>query len=150
MAVFLEQALFQAAAVDADADRDLTGLAGLGDLAHILGLADVAGIDADLMHAGLRRGESQTIIKMDVRDDGDRRRLDDLRQGVGGLIVRHGKTDDLAAGGVETLDLVDGGLCVGGAGVAHGLHGDRRAMTDFDAANIDLLGICMFHFFSIS
>ena len=97
------------------------------------------------MDARLRRGEGQTIVEMDVRDDRDRRRLDDLRQGVGGLLVRHGETDDLAAGGIEALDLVDGGLRVGGAGVAHRLHRNGGAAADEHAADVDLLGICMFH-----
>ena len=145
VAVLLQKPLFQTAAVDADADRDPAGLAGLGDLAHVLLIADVAGVDADFMDARLRRGEGEPIVEMNVRDDRDRRRLDDLRQSLGGLPVRDGETDDLAAGGIEALDLVDGRLRVGGAGVAHRLHRDGSAAADEHAADVDLLGICMFH-----
>ena len=71
--VLFEQTLFQTAAVDADADGDAALPAGLGHLADIVRLADVAGVDADLVHARLRRCERKAIVKVDISHDRDGR-----------------------------------------------------------------------------
>jgi len=46
LAVTLQEFLLQRAGVDADADRAIVVLGGLHHLAHALGRADIAGIDA--------------------------------------------------------------------------------------------------------
>ena len=145
MAVLFEQALFQAAAVDADADGDAALPAGLGHLADIVRLADVAGVDADLVHAGLRRREREPVVKMNVGHDRDGRGVHDLGQGVRRGLIRHGEADDLAPGVMQPGDLLDGRVRVRGVRVAHGLHRDRRAAADGDGADMDLFCLGSVH-----
>ena len=145
VAILFEQALFQAAAVDADADGDAALPAGLGHLADIVRLADVAGVDADLVHAGLRRREREPVVKMNVGHDRDGRGMHDLGQGVRRGLVRHGETDDLAPGIMQPGDLLDGRARVRGVCVAHGLHRDRCAAADGDGADMDLFCLRSVH-----
>ena len=145
VAILFEQALFQAAAVDADADGDTALPAGLGHLADIVRLADVAGVDADLVHAGLRRREREPVVKMNVGHDRDGRGAHDLGQGVRRGLIRHGETDDLAPGVMQPGDLLDGRARVRGVRVAHGLHRDRRAAADGDGADMDLFCLRSVH-----
>ena len=102
--VLFEQTLFQTAAVDANADGDAALPAGLGHLADIVRLADVAGVDADLVHAGLRRCERKAVVKVDVGHDRDGRGVHDLGQGIRRGLIRHGKADDLAPGVMLHMD----------------------------------------------
>ena len=69
LAVFLEQVLLQRAGVDADAHRAAVVLGGLHHLAHALGAADVAGIDAQAGRARLGRLDGALVVEMDVGDD---------------------------------------------------------------------------------
>ncbi len=57
--VLLKQMVLQRTSVDSDADRDAAFLACLDDGFHLLPLADVAGIDPDLVDAVLNRRERQ-------------------------------------------------------------------------------------------
>ena len=145
VAVLFEQALFQAAAVDADADGDAALPAGLGHLADIVRLADVAGVDADLVHARLRRCEREPVVKMNVGHDRDGRGVHDLGQGIRCGLIRHGKADDLAPGVMQPGNLLDGRARVRGVRVAHGLHRDRGAAADGNGADMDLFCLGSFH-----
>ena len=73
------------------------------------------------------------------------RPLDDVGNGLGGVVVVDGDADHLRAGAGEGGDLLDGAFDVGGVGVGHGLHDDgvRRSpvrtppmltVTDFSTA----------------
>ena len=145
VAVLFEQTLFQAAAVDADADGDAALPAGLGHLADIVRLADVAGVDADLVHARLRRCERKAVVKVDVGHDRDGRGVHDLGQGIRRGLIRHGKADDLAPGVMQPGNLLDGRARVRGVRVAHGLHRDRGAAADGNGADMDLFCLGSFH-----
>ena len=145
VAVLFEQALFQTAAVDTDTDGDAALPAGLGHLADIVRLADVAGVDADLVHAGLRRREREPIVKMNVGHDRDGRGVYDLGQGVRRGLIRHGEADDLAPGVMQPGDLLDGRARVRSVRVAHRLHRDRRAAADGDGADMDLFCLGSVH-----
>ena len=143
--VLFEQTLFQTAAIDADADRDAALPAGLSHLADIVRLADVAGVDADLVHARLRRCERKAVVKVDVSHDRDGRGAHDLGQRVRRGLIRHGQTDDLTPGVMQPGDLLDGRVRVRGVRVAHGLHRDRRAAADGDGADMDLFCLRSVH-----
>ena len=69
LAIFFEQVLFEAAGIDADADRAAVGLGGVDHFAHPLGRADIAGIDAQAGGAGIGRLERALVVEMDVGDD---------------------------------------------------------------------------------
>jgi hypothetical protein len=63
--------LFQAAAVDPDADRDVFLAAGLCDQAHMVVVPDIARVDADLVRAGVHAGQRGAVVEMDVRHHRD-------------------------------------------------------------------------------
>jgi hypothetical protein len=48
------------------------------DLAHLRLAADVAGVDADLVHAGGQRREPQLVVEVDVGHHRHRRAAHDL------------------------------------------------------------------------
>ena len=58
-------------------------LASRRDELDVLGLADVAGVEAQRLHAGFHRGERELVLEVDVGDDRHRRARHDLREPVG-------------------------------------------------------------------
>ena len=98
----------QAAGVDADADRDAALLRLRDDRLHLLGVADVAGVEAQAVEAGVDRGQRPAVVEVDVGDQRHRRLAHDLRQRVRGLLVGHGDAHDLAAELRELVDLAHG------------------------------------------
>ena len=62
---------------------------------------------------------------------------DDLRDGGGGALVRHGDADDLRACVGQAGDLLDRGPGVGGVGVRHRLDDDVGVAADLDVADVD-------------
>ena len=73
LAVFLQKIAFERAGVDADPHRAAVVLGRLDDLAHPLGRADIAGIDAQAGGAALGRLDRALVVEMDVGDDRHRR-----------------------------------------------------------------------------
>ena len=87
-------------------------------------------------------GEQLVADVMEVADQrhGDaelREPVADLRHRGGGLVAVDRDAHDLGAGVRQRRDLARGRLDVGGVGVGHRLHDDRRAAADGDAADID-------------
>ena len=74
LAVLLEQVLLERAGIDADAHRAAVVLGGLDDLAHALGAADIAGIDAQAGGARLGRLDGALVVEVDVGHDRHLRR----------------------------------------------------------------------------
>jgi len=135
-AVLGQDVLFQAAAVDADADGDILLLAGLHDGFHAVIVADVARVDANFIHAHVRTGQCSLVIKMDVRHDGDIDgifdRLDAL--GIGGTGAGH--PQDLAACCLTALGLGHIALNILHRNIQHGLHGDGVFAADGHIADL--------------
>ena len=138
LAVFFEQVLFQAAGIDADADRAAIGLGGAHNLAHAFGRADIAGVDAQAGGAGIGGFQRALVMEMDVGDDRYLRRADDLAQRGGALDIGAGHPDQVRARILATADLGDGGAGVGGQRVSHGLDGNRGVTAHGHAAHHDL------------
>ena len=94
-AVLLAQALVhlfgQRPGVDADAKWDLAFLGRVHHLDHLLAVGEVAGVEAQAMHARLDRQERQRVVVMDVRDHRQWRSLDDLLERLRRLSVGHGR-----------------------------------------------------------
>ena len=63
--------------------------------------------------------------------------LVNARHGGGALVAVDGDAHDLGAGAVQCCNLRDGLVDIGGVGVGHRLHDDRRAAADDHAADID-------------
>ena len=129
-AVALHQLGVEAARVDADADRQPAVLRLLGDELDVLGLADVAGVEAQGVHAGLDRGEREAVLEVDVGDDRHRRAGHDLRQALGRLLLVARAAHDVGAGRGQRVDLRERAVDVGRLRRGHRLHRDRRAAAD--------------------
>ena len=97
MPVFLQKRLVKTSAVHTDADGDVPRTARIHHRAHAILAPDVAGVDADLCRAALGSQDRQTVVKMDVRHQRQRRIFADFGKAVRRLAVRHGKPRDLAA-----------------------------------------------------
>ncbi len=93
------------------------------------------------MNAGVEGLEGERVLEVNVGDERDRRVRDDVGQGRGGLAVRDGDTDDLAADVGELLDLGEGGFRVAGVSGRHRLDADRVLATDSDVANMENAGL---------
>ena len=135
-----QQGLLQRAAVDSDADGDPPPGAGLGHRLHVVGSPDVPWVDAHLVRPGGDGLQGQLVVKVDVHHYRDGAALFDLAHRLGGGHIGHRHPDNLAPRRRQSADLVEGGLHVVGAGVGHGLDGDRGAPSDGDPAHHDLLG----------
>ena len=100
--------------------------------------ADVAGVDADFVHALGGAPQRQPVVKVDIRHQRDMDGLFDGTDGGGGLHGGHGHPDDLAPCLLQTQNLRHGGGHILGGGAAHGLDGHGRAAADDHAADVHL------------
>ena len=138
VAVFFQKTLVKTAAVDADADGYVLVLAHLHHGLDPILTADVAGVDADFGRAALCRGDGKSVIKMDIRYEGQGRVLADVRKAPGGFHVGNCQPGDLAPGGGKLPDLLQAALHVRGFGIEHGLDDHRGAAADGNAAHQNL------------
>ena len=139
LAVFLEQVALQRAGIDADAHRAAVILGRLDHLAHPLGRADIAGIDAQAGGAALGRLDGALVVEMDVGDDRHLRpaRTMSFSASVDSSSGQETRTMSAPAS-LQRLDLLDRRLDVVGERVGHRLHGDRRVAADRHLADMDL------------
>ena len=140
MAILLQKALIQAAAVDTDADRDLTVLADVNNSLDPIFPADVAGVDTDLCGAAFCGGDRQLIVEMDIRHQGQSALSTDISEAFGRFHIGHGEAGDLASGSSQLSDLLQGACHIRGLRIEHGLDHHRGAATDGDTTNNDLSG----------
>lgn len=70
-AVAGQNVLFQTAAVDADADGDVLLLAGIHHCLYPVIIADIARVDADLIHTHICTSQCSLVVKVDICHDGD-------------------------------------------------------------------------------
>ena len=147
-----EQFLIERAPVGADADRLVVLVGDLDDVGE-LGVAlvleaDIAGIDAVLVErlgAGRIVGEQLVADIMEVADQGRgdaalAQAVADMRNGGGRLLAIDGDAHHFRSGARQRRDLRDRAVDIGGVGVGHRLHDDRRTAADGDIADHDLGG----------
>src|SRR3546814_20232501 len=84
-AVLVVEGGIEAAAVHADADRHAPVLGLHRHGLDVPGLADVPGVEAQAVDAGLQRLEGTAVLVVDVGADRHRRTRDDAGQAPGGL-----------------------------------------------------------------
>ena len=118
MAVFLQELFVQAAAVDPDPDGNVLALAHLHHRLHPVFPANVAGVDADLRRAAFRCGN--------------------LPEAPGRLLIGHRQAGNLAAGGLQRLQLPEASLHICGLGVEHRLDGHWRATAHRNVSHLNL------------
>ena len=135
-AVFCKDVLFQTAAIHADADGNVLALAGIHHSLHPVIVADVAGVDADLIHAHICAGQSRLVVKMDVCHNGDVHRILD---GFDALCIRRagaGHAQDLTASSFAPLCLRHIALNILHRHVEHRLHRNRILAADGHIADL--------------
>ena len=137
-AVLLVQLGVEGPGVHADADRHAARLGLLGHELDVGGLADVAGVEAQALHARLEGGEGEFVLEMDVGDDRHRRARDDPSQALGGWFLVARAAHDVGARARQLVDLGERPLDVGGLGDRHRLHADRRAPADRHVTDVYL------------
>src|SRR5512133_986596 len=140
-AELLEQILLQAAAVDADADRNSLGSGLAHHGLHAVLAADVAGVDAQAGGAAIRGHQGQAIVEVDVGHHGDGAAVADLVEDLAGLLGGDAHADDLAAGVGVAIDLVDGGFHIPGVRLGHALDADGGIPAHGNLAHQDLAGL---------
>ena len=135
-AVFCKDVLFQTAAIHADADGNVLALTGIHHSLHPVIVADVAGVDADLVHTNVGAGQRCLVVKVDIRHDGDVHRVLD---GFDALCIRRagaGHPQDLAACSFAPLSLCHIAFDVLHRHIEHGLHRNRVAAADCHIADL--------------
>ena len=125
-----EDLLLERAGVDADAERAAARERPPRDLLQARGPADVPGVDAHLVRAGLDAGDRQPVVEVDVGDERQRDPRADAREGRERAAVGHRDPADLAAGPLERAQLAHRRADVAGVGLRHRLHAHRRAAAD--------------------
>ena len=120
----------------------------LHDCLYAVRAADVARIQANLVHAGLDRRQRETVVKMNVRDHRQRRAGADFAQRLRRLHIRHGTANNVAARVRQCANLRQSSLRVARVRVGHGLHRDGRAAANQYVPYLDLL--CYFHSSNLS
>ena len=123
--------------VDADPDGHPPLPRRPDDLADLGGGTDVAGIEAQAVDARFERGQRQTVVEVDVGDQGNAGAFPDLPERRCGRPVGNGQANDLGARPLQAADLGRGRPDVPGVRLGHGLDDDRRAAPDDDAADLD-------------
>ncbi len=114
---------------------------GLDDLFHPFIAADVAGIDAQAGRPAGSRFQRAPVMEMDVGDDRHIDLPDDVLQRQRAFLVRARDPDDIDPRGFRPFDLRDRAGHIGGQGIRHGLHRDRRAVAYRDFTDIDPAGL---------
>ena len=134
-AVFGQNMLFEAAAVDPDADRDVFGIAGVGHRLDTVVVPDVARVDADFIGAGINRRKGSLVIKMDISHNRNLDRFLDCRNHRGVSRRRHRHPHDLAACGGYAAGLGNIPGDIFNRNVEHGLHRNWVVSADRDIAD---------------
>ena len=112
-----------------------------GNGLHLPGRPDIARIDAQAVCARLDCCHGQSVVEMNIGDQGDGDLFLDGCDCLCGCLIRYCYADKLAAHGLQAVNLCHRGTNIVGEGIGHGLDGNWRATTDFDPANRYLSGL---------
>ncbi len=122
--------------VDPDADRETAVLRLARHDLDVIGLADVARVEAQPGDARLHRRQRELVLEVDVGDERHRRPGHDLRQPLGRLFLVARAAHDVGTGAGERVDLRERAVDVGGLGGGHRLHRHGRAAADLHVSDV--------------
>ena len=128
-------ALDDRAFVDADANRDAAFLAGVDHLVDLVAVADVAGVEANLVHARFDGLEGTLEVEVHIGHDRNRDLLHDLDQRLGVLALRHRHSHYVDARRGVALDFLYARIDVVRVARRHGLYGNWCVAADSNSAN---------------
>ena len=129
----------QGAEVDANANGNVVFLGERCDLSHLVGITDVAGVQADAADAAANRLKRKLVMEVNVGDDGDGRSAADSCQRLCGVHIRDGATDYVTPCRGNLIDLQNRRLDVAGVRLGHGLDGDFSIAANRDFTYMDLV-----------
>ena len=102
--VLLQEVLLQGTRIDPDADSNVSRLGRLDDGTDSRSIR-IARIDANPVGAVAHGRKGQTVVEVNVRNEGDMDLLPDGLDGRSGSLIPDGHADDLAAGPFQAPDL---------------------------------------------
>ena len=126
--------------IHAHANGDALVLAGVDDFFDLGPVLNIAGVEADLVHAGVDGLKSTLKVEVHIGDDGDGDLLEDFLEGFGVFALRHGHAHNIRPGVVQLVDFRDAFVDVIREAGGHGLDGDRGVSTDENILDLDLAG----------
>ena len=129
--------LFQAAAVHANADGDVFGVAGIRDRFYTVIITDVAGVDANLIGTGIDGGKGGAIVKVDIGHNGDIHCLLNGRYHRGICRGGHRDAHDLAARFCHAFCLLHVARNILNGHIEHGLHCNGVGAANGNVADFD-------------
>ena len=137
-AVLAEYFLVKRSGVHPDADGDPALLRRRDHARYRRGIPDISRVDSQSVGARFHRGDRETVIEMDIRDEGwwepacvfSPRAAAALSSGTATRTISHPASWSLR-------DLVHGRVHVPGIGVRHGLHRDGSASAYGDVPHMD-------------
>lgn len=121
--------------IDADPDRDPSLLAGIDDHVDLVAIADVSGVESNLMYASFDRFERALEVEMHICNDRNRDLLHDLDERFRVLAFRDRHADDVGTSGCVAFNFTHAGVDVMGVASGHGLHCDAGIAANTDAAD---------------
>jgi len=150
MSEFGQDLFFERAGIDADPDRDQMALTHLDDRFDLRFIADVSGVDPNLVNAAIYRFEREPMIEMDVRHQGQIGRFFDFFDRSSVLKIQNGEAHKLRARFFKGVDLLEGCLYILGFGIGHALDQDSVIAAKSELADLDLPGFVSFIQFMIT
>jgi hypothetical protein len=145
MAMSFEDLLLKGSGIDPYSDRDVPRQRFLDDFLDSFTAADISGIDAEPVSAGLEGGESKAVVKVDVRNQRGKNLLLDLLESFSSLFIRHGQPHNVTPGSLKLLDLPDRRIHIPGVRVGHGLNRNGRPAADRHLPDMDLASFLSSH-----
>ena len=136
-AEFRKQLLFHRAGINPDSYGYACDFAFVGDRLDTVSVADVSGIYADFVGAGVHRRKSETVVKMNV---GHNWNLDGLFKRLDKADVFHARERrayDFASCAFKSLGLCCVSLDIFGGNIEHRLDLYRRISADKGVAHLD-------------
>ena len=135
MSVFFQKALIQATAVNANPDWNITLLANIHHSLHTVLTADIAGVNANLGRSALCCGNRKPIVKVDIRNQRQRRLRTNLAKGFCRLHIGNSKPCHLAACRGKLTYRRKRRFYIRCRRIEHGLDYDRISSADPNISN---------------
>ncbi len=144
-AVTFQQFLFERPGINPDTHRTAVVLGRLDDLAHAFCRSDITRVDPQARRTGFGGFDRTFVMEMDIGNDRDMHLLDDVFKRRSRFPIRAGNTNNIGTCFFKAQNLIHGCRNIGGQGVGHRLHRDRRISTNFHITNADLAAFAAFN-----